>query len=95
MTVSWESNKEMKTLPLQHRCREGKGPTPLALPVTSALSTVRCPHAYPGREVHCGTAVEEQGGHVDIPVVGGDVQRGEAALQEAKRHIGKTSLPQA
>lgn len=42
--------------------------------------------AYPGREVHSGAPVEQQGGHVDVPVVGGDVQRGEAALGSKEKH---------
>lgn len=34
----------------------------------------------PGGEVHSSALVEEEGGHLDVSVVGGDVQRGEATL---------------
>lgn len=54
------------------------------------FTSVKCPftafynesaHAYPGREVHRGAPVQKQCSHVDVPVVGSDVQRGEAALE--------------
>lgn len=45
---------------------------------------------YPGCEVDCGSAVQQQRGHVDIAVVCGDVQRGEAALQRETALVMET-----
>lgn len=95
VTVSCELDKDTETLPLQHRRREGKGPAPPSPPRHLGAVYLGSPHTYPGGEVHGGAAVEEQGGHVDVPVVGGNVQGGEATLREAKRHVGKVSLPRA
>lgn len=49
---------------------------------------------YPGGEVDGSSAVEQQRGHVDVPVVRGNVQRGEAALQRETALVNTHLLTQ-
>lgn len=47
---------------------------------------------YPGCEVDCSSAVQQQRGHIDIAIVRGDVQRSEATLQRETAFVTEIFL---
>lgn len=65
--------------PWTHRRQQSHNRSILPRSVACSLISVE---SYPCREVHCCPSVQQECGHIDVAIVGSDMQGGESTLED-------------